>query len=368
MIIFRYLSSQVLLSTMAVSTVLTLIIFSGRLIKFVAQAAAGELAPEFVVLLVLYRIPGMLVLILPLGLFLGVLLAYGRMHLQSEMVVLRSAGISLRRLSAISLGPAAVVAGLIALLSFYISPLCWQQIDHLYYQQAQKSELEGLASGRFQKLGSNRTAYTGTVHEQSGQIDLIFISERDEASGQLRVVLAESGKQVMTDAKGEQRFVVLRNGYRYDGVPGEPAYREAAFAQYGFALPDIVAEKPRYDVEALPMQELFNASNRWQQAELNWRLSMPLLALIVTLIAVPLSKTNPRQGRYAKMIPAILLYLAYLALLTGAKGAVIDGQLSVGWIWLIHGVFFLIALSLVLAEPVWLRLLAKLPSLPGRSA
>lgn len=335
---------------------LTLIIVSGRLIKFLTYAASGELSPEFVLQSVLYRIPGMLVLILPLGLFLGVLLAYGRMYLESEMVVLKASGTSQKRLALFALGPAAGVALLVGTLGLYISPLCWQQIERIYQAQSEKNELDTLIAGRFQTLsGGNRTTYTNGRSDESDQLDLIFMSERDARSGQLRVILAESAKQVVTNPETHERFVVLGNGYRYEGVPGQADYREVSFAEYGFQMPPPAAEARPPELEAMTMSALIERGDSKATAELHWRLSMPLLALVVALIAVPMSQTNPRQGRYAKLIPSILLYMLYLTLLTSAKEAIDDGDAPAATLWMVHAVFIALGLSLLLAGHVWAR-------------
>lgn len=365
MIIFRYLSRQVLLSALAVSAVLTVIIVSGRLIKFLTYAAAGELSPEFVVQLVAYRVPGMLVLILPLGLFLGILLAFGRMYLDSEMVVLKAGGVSTRRLAAFALGPAVLVAMLVALLSFWLAPAGRAQVEQIYVNQSQVSELDNLMPGRFQSLNANRTVYTGEVKENSSDsLGLVFLSQRDNKTGALQVVVAESGDQVVTNSTTGERFVVLKQGVRYEGVPGQADYREVLFAEYGFLLPPqhAIVRPPRS--EAMSMMALWDYQSPELQAELHWRLSMPLLALIVALLAVPLSKTNPRQGRYAMLIPSILLYLFYLTLLTSTRSAIEEEKASIWLLWAIHGAFFLLALSMVVAEKFWERVMSSLPSLP----
>ncbi|SIT07173.1 LPS export ABC transporter permease LptF [Neptunomonas antarctica] len=367
MIIFRYLSRQIMMSTIAVSTVLTMLIVSGRFIKYLSYAAAGELSPEFVFQSVAYRIPGMLVLILPLGLFLGVLLAYGRMYLESEMVVLNASGVSGRRLSMYALGPAVGIAFMVGLLGMYISPLCWKQVEVIYAKQSEKSELDSLSPGRFQSLsGGSRTSYISGIKEGGKELELIFVSERDAQSGQLRVVLAESGKQVVINPDTGDRFVVLKNGYRYEGVPGQADYHEIKYAEYGFLMPRSNGNLRPSGIESMTFSELLSKPQPRYQAELHWRLSMPLLALIITLIAVPMSKTNPRQGRYAKLIPSILLYMLYLTLLTSAKGVIDEGEASVSLLWLIHGAFFLLAMSLMFAGSAWERLLNLLPSIPQR--
>lgn len=122
MIVFRYLSREVLVTLSAVSAVLLVIIMSGRFIKYLAQAAQGMLDPGVLFLIMGYRLPGFLQLILPLGLFLGILLAYGRLYLESEMTVLSATGMSQQRLLAMTMAPAALIALLVAWLSLSLAP------------------------------------------------------------------------------------------------------------------------------------------------------------------------------------------------------------------------------------------------------
>ena len=346
------------------SAVLTLIVVSGRFIKYLSYAAAGDISPEFVFQSVAYRVPGMMILILPLGLFLGILLSYGRMYLESEMVVLKASGVSTRRLSLYALGPSLGMALLVGLIAFYISPLCWKQVDQIYIKQSEMSELDRLAAGRFQTFaGGARTTYTSGIKANSTELDLVFVSERDKKTGELRVVIAKSGEQVKIDPDSTDRFVVLKNGYRYEGVPGEADYRQVGFAEYGFLMPQSSVIQRAEEIQSMTVVELLSKEGSKYQSELHWRLSMPLLVCIIALIAVPMSKTNPRQGRYAKLIPSILLYMFYLTLLTSAKGAIDDGDLPVLVLWLIHFAFFLLAMSLLFADRFWERLGQGIPSL-----
>ena len=122
MIVFRYLSREVLQTLAAVSGVLLLIIMSGRFIKYLAQAAAGQLDSGVLLMIMAYRLPGFMVLILPLGMFLGILLAYGRLYLDSEMTVLSATGISDRKIIGYTQGPALLIMLIVGLLSFWIAP------------------------------------------------------------------------------------------------------------------------------------------------------------------------------------------------------------------------------------------------------
>ncbi|MCV6610620.1 MAG: LPS export ABC transporter permease LptF [Amphritea sp.] len=360
MIIFRYLAKEVLISMTAVTAVLLLIIMSGRFISYLGIAAAGEIPLEAVFYYLLYRLPGFLELILPLGLFLGILLAYGRIYLESEMVVLKATGMSQRRLAAYTLGPAFLTAVIVAVLSLFVSPAGALKTEVMLEQQRNAGEFDVITAGRFQTLAKgDRVTYVEALNETDGQMEGVFISERvDTGNGEkLVLVVAEKGRRYTNPETGV-RYLVLDNGYRYEGNPGEADYREIAFKEYGVRLAEQKQTTQVNELYSTPTADLISGGPA-EQGQLHWRLSLPMLTLIVALLAVPLSKTNPRQGRYAKLIPSILLYMAYLVLLTNARNYLEKGDGHVSIIWLIHLLFLALALSLLFLKQFWRRLLSR---------
>ncbi|WP_286236992.1 LPS export ABC transporter permease LptF [Neptuniibacter halophilus] len=373
MIVFRYLAREVLLSMLAVSSVLLVIIMSGRFVKYLSQAAAGELDPNVLMAIMGYRLPGFLELILPLGLFLGFLLGYGRLYLESEMTVLEACGMSQKRLLAYSMGPALLVAIVVGILSVYLAPYGAAQTNLIFDQQESRSELESLVPGRFQqKENSSRVTYTDEV-SAGGQLGLVFMADRNKSTKRLQITLAETGS-TMLDTEREQRFLVLENGYRYEGVPGLADYQELGFERYGTEI-ERRNQAIRYDkIEALPTAALWVSDQPGHRAQLNWRLSLPVLALVVTLLAVPLSRVNPRQGRFARLVPSILIYLTYLTLLSNTTSQVSEGESSPMAIWMIHLLFAALAVNMILFGRFWSRLYNQIPMptlrlrLPGRKS
>jgi lipopolysaccharide export system permease protein len=364
LIVFRYLSREVLLTLSAVSAVLLVIIMSGRFIRYLAQAAQGLLDPGVLLLIMAYRIPGFLQLILPLALFLGILLAYGRMYLDSEMTVLSATGMSQQRLFAYSLAPATLVALLAGWLSLGLAPQGVEHVARILNQQSAMTELDTLVPGRFQSMkNGSRVTYTEELSEDRGALSEVFISETqlsskgDKERG-ISVLVAESGRQEI-QADGS-RYLILENGYRYDGNPGQADYRAIKYDTYGVLLPKPEVAAEVTEREAIPTRELIGNDKPRMQSELQWRLSIPVLVFVVTLLAVPLSRVNPRQGRFLKLLPAILLYMAYLALLIAARGALDKENIpAVLGLWWVHGLFVLIGLLLLYWEPLRLRWAAR---------
>lgn len=363
MIIFRYLAREALISTAAVTSVLLLIITSARLIKYLADAATGKLEAGLVFWVLLWRIPGFLELLLPLGLFLGILLAFGRLYLDSEMVVLRACGISQQRLALYALGPAALVALLVALMTLWLAPLGAAKSEQIFSLQESRSELEMLTPGRFQsQTGGRQVTYAESYDADNDQLREVFIAQRNEQGEPVVLVAERASRQLLPEQGG--RFLILHDGYRYDGVPGRADYRRTRYDDYGISLPEAEIAREVTELDALPTSRLLQSDQPAERARLHWRLSLPVLAFIVTLIAVPMSRTNPRQGRFAKLIPSIVVYLLYLSLLTSTRSAVEEGEWSVWVLWLIHGLFLALAANLILADRFWDGLLNRLPSLP----
>lgn len=355
MIVFRYLSREVLTTLSAVSAVLLVIIMSGRFIKYLAQAASGALDPGVLFQIMGYRLPGFLQLILPLGLFLGILLAYGRLYLESEMTVLSATGMSPRRLLLMTLAPATLVALVVAWLSLSLAPAGVTRVQQILNQQDALTEFDTLEPGRFQSLrDGSRVTYTETLSDDRVRLGGVFISERKEATDnkkepQISLLVADKGRQEMRP--DGSRYLILDKGYRYDGLPGQANYRVIQYDTYGVMLPKPDVSEDITAREATPTGVLWASSEKADRAELQWRLSLPLLVFIVTLLAVPLAKVNPRQGRFLKLLPAILLYMAYLTLLIAVRGALEKGRMHVG-MWWVHALFLAIGLSIFYWEPL----------------
>lgn len=364
LIIYRYLSREIFLSTFGVALVLVPIIVSGRLINFLTRAAPGELDFVFILEFIAYRLPSMLMLILPLALFLGVLLSYGKLYLESEMAVLKASGVSGKQLVLYALGPALGGALIVGSLSLYISPIAFNQLEIAYAERDAMSELDTLTAGRFQKIPGGRTVYTSDFSDNRRKMQKVFISQFNKDSEKLEITYAKSGSEQQINGK---RYLVLENGFRYTGVPGNHEYEKLKYSQYGYLLPQRQLKIDTQEPHAKSTGFLFGSTQPKYLAELQWRLSLPLLAFIVVLIAVPLSHTSPRQGRYAQLIPTILLYLVYLSLLMSAREQVEEGSHPL-IIWLVHLGFSLYGLSLIFFEQFWADLFNRLPSLSAITA
>lgn len=341
------------MTTTAVTALLLVIVVSGRFVKYLAQAAAGDLAPDVLLSIIAFRIPSFLELILPLALFISILLAYGRLYVDSEMTVMSACGISTRRLVWYTLAPAVLIAVVVAACSFYFSPQGIGQVQRIFSDASSSQGLQSLVADRFRvDRDSGRVTYVESVTEE-GEMGGVFAADLVQAPGeQLAVVVAEQGR-IEVDAVSGDRFLRLEHGRRYLGSPGAADYQITDFEVLGQRL-ERQQERTYQKLDAWPTMALWHVDTPSAQATLQWRISLVLLVPIVAMIALALSRTDHRRGRYLKMFPGFLLYMLYLVSLGGARDALAQGRLSLNvGLWWVHGLFLLLAAGLLFGPQWW---------------
>ena len=356
MIIFRYLSRELLSVTVAVCVVLLMVLISGRFVKYLANALSGNMDPEVIFAVIGYRIPGFLELTLPLAFFLAVLLTFGRLYVENEMSVLRACGFSERKLLSFTFIVASFLALVVGYLSLYVTPVGIKKAEAIFTIQEQKSELDRVTEKKFYSLrGGKGVTWVNSISEDR-ELGNVFMSATSEATdtseGSLVLVIADSGSQ--TKARDtDDRFLSLEKGYRVEGVPGRHDYQITYFDEFGTRLapPEELSEDTATD--AMTTKALMNSSEVGHRIALQWRFSIPIMMLIVTLLAVPLSRIDPRSGRFARILPAVLLYFAYLVSLNTLRGAIEAGSIPIGVTLIpVHLVFLVLALGLIFAEQI----------------
>jgi lipopolysaccharide export system permease protein len=262
-----------------------------------------------------------------------------------------------------TLFPATLVALVVAWLSLSLAPQGANQFQLLLNKQDALTEFDTLEPGRFQALrDGTRVTYTETLSDDRINLGGVFISQKnvnsDNKDRGISVLVAEKGRQeIRPDGN---RYLILDNGYRYDGNPGQADYRAIKYEEYGVLLPKPDVSDEVTDRDAMSTGALLGSDDIRLHTELQWRLSLPLLVFIVTLMAVPLSRVNPRQGRFLKLLPAILLYMAYLSILIAARSALEKGKIppALG-LWWVHAIFLAIGLGLLYWEPLQLKLASR---------
>lgn len=341
MIIFRYLSKEILISTFAVCLALAFIFLSVRFANLLAEATAGKYAVNVLFEMIGYRMPGFLQVIFPFGFYIAVLLAYGRLYMESEMVVLFACGMSQRQLLLITLAPAFLIAILVAVFSFWLGPAGTRHYAQILDEQRNRSEFDVLNTGRFQAIAGGQTiTYVQEITNNHKYLNDVFIARDGASKTSPTVLLARHGEQLEHSEYG-QRYLVLNDGYQYEGQPGTADFRITHFSSYGQYMPPVVLSGDyTNEADAKPTMELFSSNDRVMRTTLQWRLSLPLMVLVTAFLAVPFSKTNPRQGRYLKMLPAFLIFVFYYIFLASVREMMAQGKwpLFPGF-WAVHAVF-----------------------------
>ena len=359
MIIFRYLCREILSATTAVCVILLLVLMSGRFVKYLAKAVTGDMDSGVIFAMIGYRIPGFLELTLPLAFFLAVLLTFGRLHIQNEMSVLKACGVSEKRLTGYTLLLAMFFAAITAWLSLSVAPSGMAKAEALQKAEKQRSELDKLMPKKFYTLsGGKGVTYSEGVTEDR-ELDEVFLAmavgSEETSNRSLVLVLADKGRQKQAEGSSEngtegsaERYLVLDKGYRVEGIPGQHDYQITYFEEYGSRLEDNKPLNSEPKTDAITTLALLNSDDLELQATLQWRLSIPLLVLVVTLLAVPLARSNNRQGRFGKLLPAIVLYFTYLVSLNAMRGAIESGSVPVSVTMLpVHFVYLSLAIVLL---------------------
>jgi lipopolysaccharide export system permease protein len=300
---------------------------------------------EVLFALMAFRLPGFLEIIIPISFFLALMLTYGRLHVDHEMIVLQACGMSPTRIVFITLMISAIVMLLTSLVALWVKPMGERQVQVLLQEQKNLTEFDTLVPGRFQSLSSGRrVTYTEEINDK-GELTEIFINEYlDPAVPSARAsatVIATSGRTEV-DIEG-RRFLVLNNGQRYEGKPGDPGYQIIEYKEYGQLVEKDSSIFLDERNSAIPSLDLFERSDPAGLSELHWRLSVVLMIPVIGLLAIPLSRVNPRQGRFTRLVPAMILCFLYVIALSAGKSGIEREDFPAEYgLWWIHGVFLLI--------------------------
>lgn len=351
MIIFRYLAKEVFLTLISLTSILVLIFLSNQLIQYLNRAASGSIPGVIIMKLMMLELPTLLCLLVPLGFYIAMLLAYGRLYAESEMTVLRACGYGPNKLLQHSLIMATVVTLIVAVVMIWGSPLIYIERAKLLRSTGIQTIVQTIMPGRFHAINESKEVfYVQSMSRDHTKAEQVFLAKRTIVQDKTRWdVLWADQAFAETDPKTGEDYIILQNGKEYRGVPGHADYQIAEFGEYKARLPHPVI-KISEDFRTISTANLFpfNNADRAKAAELQWRFSVPIMVLTLTLIAVPLSRINPRSGKYAKLLPAIIIYIVYANLLFIARDAMVSGKMP-QWLglWWVHLIIIAFGLLLI---------------------
>ncbi len=344
-ILGRYILREVILAWLLVTGVLLVILLAYQVVGVLERAAANQFPPDVVLELVWLGALQYLSILLPVGLLIGVVLAFGRLYADSEMAAALACGAGPANVYLPVVLLALVVAAGLAWLTLVLAPQATEQALSLRQQAVRAGQFAPIAAGKFRSFGGGNAVVYAQGVNPDGTLHNVFV-ERNRGAV-VQVALAERARHSVTP-DGMTHILTLYDGERFEGVPGSAEFRIVRFAEHIVPVQMPVSTDRVRDLEARPSMALAQSSDPQQRAELQWRIATPLMCLVLALIAVPLARLRPRQGRYARVWVALLIFLFYSQLISVGKVMIGRGTLPAFLgLWWTHAVVVALALLVI---------------------
>ncbi len=349
MIFHQALRRELSFTTGGVFLVLVTIMITTLVIRILGFAANGAVNPEDALVLIALATLGYLAVLLTVSLFVATLIVLVRWYKDSEMIVWFASGLSVTNLIRPILQFAAPLIIIIALLALFVWPWANRESTLISQRFQQRDDVSMMSAGQFKESAkAERVFFIEELDIDKSEVKNIFVA--DSKNGKLSIAVSSTG--FIQNSEGGEKSIVLHNGRRYEGSPTQPDFRILEFDEYNTKIRSKEALAPAPRDREKTIAELFNGTSpdviNPNRAELLWRIGLPLMALGLVLIAIPLAYVNPRLGNYTAMFYAVLIYLIYSNLLNLTQNFVSQGKVSmlVG-IWPIHVLAFFIAFALI---------------------
>jgi lipopolysaccharide export system permease protein len=331
----RYLLREVTMTFVAVTGVLLLVLLSNQLARVLGQAVQNGFSGSVVLALIGLTTLQQLTVLLPIGLFLGIVLALGRLYHESEMTAMAACGAGTASIYRPVAVLTVVVVGALAVLSYQVVPAAGGRAQELRVEALRAAQFGALEAGRFRSFGDGDVVFYAERVQPDGQLEGVFVQRR--IGDRVEIAVAERAEQ--RGAGQSEQLFVLHDGLRYEGVPGALEWRVMRFKEHGIPvqLPAVKAKSEKLSIKST--QALIGSRDAADRSELAWRTAVPVMALALMLLAVPLSKLKPRQGRFARVGYAVLAYFVYSNLVAAVrvwidKGSP-GGALGMWWVHLL---------------------------------
>ena len=350
-IFFRHVLRDICVSTAAVAAVLLVVLLAYQLAFILGRAADGQIPATIVLQLVGLSLRGNLTIILPFAVLLGTTLGLGRLYHDSEITAAQACGAGTRPLYTAAAVVTLLAAAAGAWSAFVDGPGAARQLIALRTEALRTAATRGMAPGQFRALGSGTTLNFRAVDSDGALLD-VFV-QRDlppavDGRARMQVVLADRARYEFS-ADSNVYVIRMTDGESHEGTPGSGEWRITQFREQTIRLPAPGATLPgRPRVDALSVAQLRASVDPRFSAELQWRISWVLLTAVLGLLAVPLARLRPRQGRHARVVWAVLLFAVYAGLLSAGRTMLERGDtpLPLG-LWWVHGVALVLAVGLL---------------------
>ncbi len=348
-ILDRYIFREIAWTWLGVTMVLLLILLTNQFARILGDVAKGQLPKEAAMDVIGLSAAQYLTIIIPIGLFLSIMMALGRLYRDSEMPAMMACRVGPGGIYRPLLWLLLPLAATVAWLSLDLAPRALQKIERVGAEARREADLASIEPGRFTEAGPGAAVVYGERILPDGSMETVFLQRRI-GDGGVEVVVAARGEQVESDDP-DVRFLVLQDGRRYEGVPGTSRFRVVEFSEHGipYRLPSI--EAPKREPHTMTLMELQRAGEAEHLAEMQWRIGIPLATVLLGILAVPLSKTQPRAGRYGRLAIGLLVFIIYLNMMSAAKAWIEQGTISpLLGLWWVHVAVLLLALGILAVQ------------------
>jgi len=344
---------EMLVTWIAVTLVLLVIMIGNVLARGLSKVTDGAISADVLLVLVAVQSISLLVTLIPLGLYLGILLAHGRFYRDNEMTVMQATGSGWTDL----LRPTALVGllgvVLIATLTIFASPWAarYEQLIKKDFQE--KSAISLITPGKFIESSDGSTVlFVKDISNDKSQFNDVFMYRQQEKTPPVIDTARIASYQV--DSENGNEYLIFSDGQTSIGQPGDAEYTVTEFKRQGVLRPKTELGEPRLQRRSKSLKQLLASDDLVDLAEVQWRISIPLAALLLALLAVPLSYTSPREGRFGKIAIAILIYIPYANLLVLARKWIANGTIS-PWVglWPVHIAVLVLVVYLLIKRVGW---------------
>jgi lipopolysaccharide export system permease protein len=345
-ILDRYILREVVANWLVVTGVLLVILLTNQLARVLERAAENQYPQAVILELIGLGALQNLSVIMPIGLLLGVVLAFGRLYHDSEIAAALACGVSPAVLYRPIVLLTLAVTLAIAWLTLDIAPSAIQRSLELRGAAVQAGQFAPIAPGRFRTFGGGEAVVYAEKVNDDGTLANVFV-ERDR-DGRVEVALAQSARHSVSP-DGLTHTITLYKGERFEGIPGSPRFRIVKFGEHFVPVQVPKLTDSVSSLEAIPTYDLLESRDLEHRAEFHWRVALPTMCVILTIVALPLSRLRPREGRFARVWLAVLIYFVYSTLVSAAKSWLARGSVPefLG-LWWVHVAVLLLAFAILL--------------------
>ncbi len=341
MILYRYIVKDIITVFIGVITILFLILLGSLMIRSLTGVTAGTIAKEFLIPLVAIRALETWVLVVPLSFFLALIMALGRMNSENELIAAYACGFERKKLLMLVVGLSILTSIFVAAMTLFFAPTADQKYYEMMHESRQKSDLSRLAPRKFIELADDRLFYAEDQDEQH-RLFGISIFNRDRLN--YTVINAKELTEDLAYA-GEQNLFIMKDGVRNEIDYGDNSSRQTTFEEYGLYVDKRESGGPLFGMRAKTSAYLWGSDKSADIAELQWRITLALMVIVLAVIAVVMSRYQPRSAKNGKLIMGIVIYMVYGQLIITSKNGIARQTLEpeIG-LWWVHVVMLTIAL------------------------